>query len=343
MKAILDFSLEDLRLYLSKQNLPEYAAFQVLSWIYQKEVFDFERMTDLSKGLRSFLKKNFQILGLALIKKQVSCDGTRKFLFRLGKAGAIESVSIPAPRRITACISTQAGCKFACCFCASGAAGLRRNLSSGEIIEQVVYLKNSLKKRVNNLVFMGIGEPLDNYDNLLKAIRILNSAYSLNIAARKMTISTCGLIPKIKRLAQENLQVGLSVSLHAADDKVRSRLMPVNKKYPLEELLVACREYFKRTKRQVTFEYILIKGINSGTAQAKRLVQLLGGLDAKINLILPSPFRKEFSAPNKLEFLIFRDILLKAGIPLTLRRPRGVDIQAACGQLRLNSLSNTTP
>ncbi|MFH1338531.1 MAG: 23S rRNA (adenine(2503)-C(2))-methyltransferase RlmN, partial [Candidatus Omnitrophota bacterium] len=325
MLAILGLTLDELKSCLKKQNFPVFAARQIFSWIYKKEIFDFDRMTDLSRELRDFLKSNFYILSLALADKQESCDGTQKFLFgipddsgflirREGNQG-IESVIIPAPRRLTACISTQAGCKFACRFCASGALGWQRNLSTGEIIEQAIYLKKIAARRLNNLVFMGIGEPLDNYDNLLKAIHILNSPYSLNIGARKMTISTCGLIPGIKRLAEENLQIELSVSLHAADNKIRDYLIPVNKKYPLDELLSACRDYFKKTKRQVTFEYVLIKGMNSQPEQAKKLTRLLAGLDAKVNLIPASPFRNEFPPPDKSDMLIFRGILLKAGIP----------------------------
>lgn len=349
MQAILDITLNELKSYLKKQNFSGFAARQIFSWIYRKETFDFDRMTDLSKELRNFLKSNFYILSLTLIERQISFDGTQKFLFGIsGKPGwrtqergkqGIESVVIPTSRRLTACISTQVGCKFACRFCASGALGWRRNLNPGEIIEQVIYLKKIVARRLNNLVFMGIGEPLDNYDNVLKALRILNSSYSLNIGARKMTISTCGLIPGIRKLAEEGLQIELSVSLHAADNKTRTYLMPVSKKYPLQELLSACRAYFKKTKRQVTFEYVLIKGINSAPEQAKRLTKLLSGLDAKVNLIPVNPFRNEIPAPNKLDTLIFRDILLKASIPVTIRRPRGMDIQAACGQLRLINLS----
>lgn len=343
MKAILGLTLNDLKSYLTKQNFPGFAAQQIFSWIYKKEIFDFDRMADLSKAQRNFLKRNFYILSLSLIEKKESYDGTQKFLFGLSDNQGIESVIIPTPRRLTACISTQVGCKFACRFCASGALGWRRNLDVGEIIEQVIYVKKAAKKRLNNLVFMGVGEPLDNYDNVLKAIHILNSPYSLNIGARRITISTCGLIPGIQKLAEENLQIELSVSLHAADNKTRAYLMPINKKYPLDELLKACRTYFRKTKRQVTFEYVLIKGINSDTRQARILTELFAGLDAKVNLIPASPFRNEFPAPNKLELLMFRDILLKAGIPATIRQPRGADIQAACGQLRLQSLLNATP
>jgi len=339
MRGILDFSLQDLEGYLKKQGFPGYAAGQIFSWIYKKANYDFERMTDLSKALRNFLKRNFNILSLSSIKKHISSDRTQKFLFGLSNHQGIESVLIPTSRRLTACISTQAGCKFDCRFCASGAQGWQRNLTTGEIIEQVIYLKDAATMRLNNLVFMGVGEPLDNYDNVLRAIRILNSPYSLNIGARRMTISTCGLIPGIERLAKENLQVELSISLHAGDNQTRTHLMPINKRYPLEKLLSACRSYFKKTKRQITFEYVLIKGVNSDLSQAKKLTKLLTGLDAKVNLIPTSPFRDEFTVPNKLETLLFRDILLKAGIPATIRKPRGMDIQAACGQLRLKNLS----
>lgn len=338
MQLILDLTLKDLECYLKGEGYPGFASKQIFPWIYKKAIYDFNQMTDLSRGLRNFLKQNFYILSLALIKKQASSDGTEKFLFALSDQQGIESVLIPTSKRLTACISTQVGCRFACCFCASGAQGWQRNLTSGQIIEQVIYLNDNAGKRLNNLVFMGVGEPLDNYDNVLKAVRILNSSYSLNIGARRMTISTCGLIPGIQRLAEENLQIKLSVSLHAGDNQTRTYLMPINKRYPLEKLLSACRTYFKKTKRQVTFEYVLIKGINSDLGQARKLTRLLTRLDAKVNLIPASQFRNEFSAPNKLEMLLFRDILLKARIPAIIRRPRGADIQAACGQLRLKNL-----
>jgi 23S rRNA (adenine2503-C2)-methyltransferase len=338
MQAILDLNLKDLEAYLKGKGFPGFTADQIFSWIYKGGIYDFERMTDLSKALRNLLRRNFYILSLALIEKQVSSDGTEKFLFGLFDHQGIESVLIPTSRRLSACISTQVGCKFACRFCASGMQGWRRDLTTGEIIEQVIYLKDQVARRLNNLVFMGVGEPLDNYDNLLNAIRILNSHHCLNIGARRMTVSTCGLIPGIERLAKENLQIELSISLHAADNQTRTYLMPINKRYPLEKLLPACRAYFKKTKRQITFEYVLIKGINSDLRQAKKLRRLLIGLDAKVNLIPASKFKDGFSAPDKLDMLLFRDILIKAGIPATIRRPRGADIQAACGQLRLKNL-----
>ncbi|MGD9015160.1 MAG: 23S rRNA (adenine(2503)-C(2))-methyltransferase RlmN [Candidatus Omnitrophota bacterium] len=337
MQAILDLTLKDLESYLKDNGFPVFAAGQIFSWIYQKGVYDFTQMTDLSKDLRNLLKHNFYTLNLNLLKINISSDRTEKFLFGLYDRQGIESVLIPTPRRLTVCISTQAGCKFACRFCASGAQGWQRDLTSAEIIQQVIFLKDKAKQRINNLVFMGIGEPLDNYDNVLKAIRILNSSSGLNIGIRRMTISTCGLIPGIKRLAEEKLQIELSISLHAGDNQTRSYLMPINKKYPLEKLISYCRNYFKKTKRQITFEYILLKGINTDLNQARKLIKLLSGLEAKVNLIPVSRFKDEFSCPLKLEMLLFKDLLLKAGIPTTIRQPRGADIQAACGQLRLNN------
>jgi 23S rRNA (adenine2503-C2)-methyltransferase len=338
MQAILDLNLKDFECYLKSNGFASFAASQIFSWIYQRQIYDFERMTDLSKSLRYFLKRNFNILSLTLIKKEISSDRTQKFLFGVYDRQTIEFVFIPTSRRLTACISTQVGCRYACRFCASGAQGWKRNLTSGEIIEQVIYLRDKADRRINNLVFMGVGEPLDNYDNVLGAVRILNSSYGLNIGARRMTISTCGLIPGIQRLAEEKLQIELSVSLHAGDNPTRTYLMPINQRYPLEKLISACRDYFRKTKRQITFEYVLIKGINTDLSQARKLTKLLKGFDAKVNLIPASRFKDEFSPALKLEMLLFRDILLKAGIPTTIRRPRGADIQAACGQLRLQSL-----
>jgi 23S rRNA (adenine2503-C2)-methyltransferase len=338
MQAILNLTLEELECYLKNKGLVGFASKQIFTWIYNKAIYDFDRMTNLSRGLRNCLKHEFYILSLALIQRQASSDGTQKFLFAIPDHQGIESVLIPTSKRLTACISTQAGCKFACRFCASGAQGLKRNLTTAEIIEQIIYLKDKAGRRINNLVFMGVGEPLDNYDSVLKAIRILNSTYSLNIGARRMTISTCGLIPGIQRLARENLQIELSISLHAGDNQTRTYLMPINKSYPLEKLFSACRDYFKKTNRQITFEYVLIKDINSNLQQARKLARLLTNLDAKVNLIPVSPFKNKFSTPNKLDILLFRDILVKSGIPVTLRRSRGVDIQAACGQLRLRNL-----
>jgi 23S rRNA (adenine2503-C2)-methyltransferase len=238
----------------------------------------------------------------------------------------------------TGCISSQAGCKFACEFCASALKGFKRNLTSGEILDEVLYLRNNLEDaQLTHIVFMGTGEPLDNYENVLKAVRIINSVDAFNIGARRITISTCGIIPGIKRLQDEDLQVELSVSLHTADDKLRSKIMPVNQPYPLADLIKCCHEYIEKTNRQITFEYILVKGLNSDSSAAQKLVTLLKNLRlAKVNLIPANPVPgSKIIPPSGPEVLLFKDHLFKSGLNVTLRRKRGQDIDAACGQLRL--------
>jgi len=337
-KNIKELDLEGLEDILEKWGQPRFRAQQIFSWIYKKGVMDFEKMSSLSLTLRERLKKNFSLFDLKLVKILESQDGTKKFLFALSEGNLIEAAIIPTEKRITGCISTQVGCKFACRFCASGLLGFKSNLSSGAMLDEVLYLKNNSQNyKLTHLVFMGMGEPLDNYDNVLEAIRIINSPYALNIGARRITISTCGIIPAIKRLAAEGLQIELSISLHAADDKIRSQIMPINKKYPLKALLASCKDYIKKTNRQITFEYILIKGMNSGLHNAQNLIKISKGLKlCKINLI-PCNLIKEcnIEPPDKLETLLFRDCLIKGGLNVTLRRRRGQDIQASCGQLRL--------
>lgn len=337
MQDIKGLNLEELEDILTSWGESAFHAKQIFSWVYEKGAVDFEKMSDLPAGLRRRLKDNFYLFGLNLVKKIKSKDGTEKFLFELSDRNYIETVAIPTEKRVTVCISTQVGCKFACAFCASGLLGFKRNLTCAEIIEQILYLKNNCPaRRLTHLVFMGIGEPLDNYDNVIKAIRIINSKYSFNIGARRITISTCGIIPGIKRLSEEGLQIELSLSLHAADDKTRSQIIPINKRYPLNELIKTCREYIKKTNRQLTFEYILIKGINSDLQNAKNLSTILKGLNCKVNLIPANPVKERHIEPSKKEEIaLLRDYLVKQGINVTLRRPRGQDIEAACGQLRL--------
>jgi len=337
MQDIKELNLAELKKVLKGWQEEGFRAAQVFSWIYKKGSQDFEAMSDLSSGLRLKLKENFSFGSLRLINKRLSADGTEKFLFALTDKGSVEAVSIPTENRATGCISTQVGCKFACSFCASGLHGFKRNLSAAEILEQALFLKDGSRvRKLTHLVFMGTGEPLDNYDNLLKSIRIINSKEAFNIGARRITISTCGITPGIKRLSGEGLQIELSVSLHASDDRTRSRIMPINKRYPLESLLTACREYIKKTDRQITFEYVLIQGLNSDLQSSRELSKILKGLNCKVNLI-PANFGSELGIepPGKLEILMFRDCLLKAGIGVTLRKPRGQDIEASCGQLRL--------
>ncbi|MDD5155219.1 MAG: 23S rRNA (adenine(2503)-C(2))-methyltransferase RlmN [Candidatus Omnitrophica bacterium] len=336
MRDIKELDFKELESVLKSWGMPAFHARQVFRWIYQKGADDFGCMTNLALTLRKKLQDDFYILGISVIKALCSKDGTEKFLFELKDKNLIEAVSIPAEGRITACLSSQAGCKFSCRFCASGMFGFKRNLTCAEILEELHYLKaGSQNKRITHVVFMGTGEPLDNYDNVLKAVRMINSKDGFNIASRRITISTNGVIPGIKRLAQEGLQIELSVSLHAADDKTRFRIMPINRIYPLKELMRACRAYVRKTNRQITFEYILIKGINSDLPNAQKLSTILKGLNCKVNLIPCNPIEGlNIVPPGEDETRSFKGHLIRSGVHVTLRRSRGQDIEAACGQLR---------
>lgn len=338
MRDIKELSLDELGKKLLSLGSNKYYAKEIFGWIYKKGALAFDRMSNLPAILRRSLSEEFYILGLKPVGLEKSKDGVEKFLFELKDKNLVESVSIPASSRITGCISSQAGCKYACNFCASGLKGFKRNLSKGEILDEVLYLKNNCKAgSLTHIVFMGTGEPLDNYDNVIGAIRVINSRDALNIGARRITISTCGIIPGIERLAKEDLQVELSVSLHAADGKTRDMLMPVNKRYPLEKLMVCLGQYIEKTNRQITFEYILIKGVNSGAASSQKLALLLKKIKlAKINLIPANPVAElNIAPPSRSDIISFKESLLKAGLNVTLRRERGQDISAACGQLRL--------
>ncbi|MCU0652575.1 MAG: 23S rRNA (adenine(2503)-C(2))-methyltransferase RlmN [Candidatus Omnitrophica bacterium] len=334
---IKNLSLKELQEIVSSWEEKLFHARQVFRWIYKKGIEDFALMSDLPPGLRKKLAERFIINSLQLSKAAQSSDGTEKFLFESSDHNFIEAVSIPAKGRVTGCISTQAGCKFGCAFCASGKLGFRRNLTTAEVLDEVLYLKNkSSVKKLTHIVFMGTGEPLDNYAEVLKAIRMINSPDGLNIGARRITISTAGLIPGMEKLSKEGLQIELSVSLHAADNKTRDLIMPINKIYPLDNLISACRAYFKKTNRQVTFEYILIKGLNSDLQSAQKLGRMLTGMDCKVNLIPANPItEQQVFPPESKDIALFKNALLKTGINVTLRKPRGKDIEAACGQLRL--------
>jgi 23S rRNA (adenine2503-C2)-methyltransferase len=337
MRDIKELTPEELGLILKEWGFPVFHARQIFAWMYKKGAADFDGMSDLPRNLRERLKESYYCFGFKTVTALNSYDGTAKFLFQLKDAGLVEAVAIPEASRVTACLSSQVGCRFACKFCASGLKGFKRNLACGEILEELCRLKNSSPgNRITHVVFMGTGEPLDNYDNVLRAIRAINSEDGFRIGARRITISTSGIPPAIEKLSGENLQIELSVSLHAASDEIRSRLMPINRKYPLAELLKACREYARTTDRQVTFEYILIKGVNSDLPSARKLSTIVKGLNSKVNLIVCNPV-KELGVlpPNKLEVLMFKNELVKSGVHVTLRKSRGQDIEAACGQLRL--------
>lgn len=340
MKDIKNYSLDELKDIFKGWGETAYRVKQVFSWLYQKRAGSFDLMSNLRLELRKKLKDNFSLNRLKLDKLQESSDKTKKFLFALEDGNLIESVLIPVKERLTVCLSSQAGCPFSCGFCASGIAGFKRNLEVSEILGQLLEIDYRLppERAVTNVVFMGTGEPLDNYENVLKAIRIINASEGFNIGARRITISTCGIIPGIKRLSLEGLQIELSVSLHAADELTRAKLMPVNRKYSLKELIPACKEYAALTKRQVTFEYVLIKGINCSKEAADNLVRLLTGWECKVNLLVYNPIKEfPYQPPDEREVEFFKWLLRKRGIAVTLRKARGKDIDGACGQLRNRS------
>ena len=343
MQDIKELSLKELEDKLLSWGSPKYHARVIFNWIYQKGAHEFSRMSNLPALLRRTLADEFTILSLSLADLQESSDGATKFLFELSDKNLVEAVNIPASRRVTGCISSQVGCKFGCSFCASGLKGFKRNLTRGEILDEVLYLKNNASGgQLTHIVFMGTGEPLDNYENVLGAIRLINSPLAFNIGARRITISTSGIIPGINRLALEDLQVELSISLHAAVDKIRSQLMPINNKYPLAALIKCCQEYIAKTNRQITFEYILIKGVNADLAAAQNLVKLLKDLRlAKVNLIPANCVPEvKINPPDGAQINSFKEYLFKSGLNVTLRRERGQDIDAACGQLRLKYEEN---
>lgn len=337
MRELAGMSLAELTEVFKEWGQPAFRARQVFDWIYKKGAMDFGAMSNLPAPVRARLTQECVITGMTVQESRRSQDGTVKELFRLRDGNFIEAVAIPAEKRLTGCISSQAGCKYACAFCASGKAGFKRNLTPGEMCAEVLCLRRSLPgKELSHIVFMGTGEPMDNYDNVLAAIRLINSPDAFGIGARRITISTCGVVPGIRRLASEGLQVELSVSLHAADDAIRSRIMPVNRAYPLKKLMAACREYAEATGRQVTFEYILINGLNSDLQNADRLSTIVKGMNCKINLIPFNPVTGEsWAPPGREQIRAFRERLAGAGVQVTLRTPRGQDVDAACGQLRL--------
>jgi 23S rRNA (adenine2503-C2)-methyltransferase len=346
-----DTQIINLVLSLGEQ---EYRVKQLRNQIFKGLAFSFEEMTDLPIAFRQALEKSINLHSLKATHQAAGQDGTIKTLFTLADGNTIESALMSFPQadgrqRYTVCVSTQAGCAIGCPFCATGQQGFKRNLTKGEIIDQVLYFANYLKNHNNkgkqetdkksstlsNIVFMGMGEPLANYDALWQAIETLNSPVGFKMGARNMTISTSGLVPQIKRLSREKLQVGLAVSLHVADNVLRNKLVPVNKKYPLEELIAACKEYYRATGRRVSFEYILFKGMNDSIARARVLAQLLQGLNCHVNLIAANKTSDKVYQPSSPQVILaFERELKLSHVNVTLRQPRGQDINAGCGQLR---------
>ncbi len=322
--------------FLAGLGEPEFRARQVWQWLWQKGAVDFAQMTNLSKALREKLEQQSWIGYLKVLAKQVSReDGTSKYLFGLPDGQAVESVLMRHNYGLSVCVSTQVGCRMGCRFCASTMEGLVRNLEAWEIYDQVLRTQVDAGDRVGSVVIMGSGEPLENYANVLRFIRLLNDPQGLNIGQRHITLSTCGVAPKINDLAREDLDITLSISLHATTDEVRNEIMPINRKYPLGGLLQACKAYIAATKRRITFEYALLSGVNDRPEEAHSLGKLLKGLLCHVNLIPVNPVEgRDFAKPSREKVRDFQKIVESYGLETTVRRELGADIDAACGQLR---------
>ena len=321
---------------LKDRALRPFRADQILQSLYRDYITDWDQATTLPKDFRETLKAEFPLTEAEVAAEDVSQDGTRKLLIRFADGECVETVLIPARDRFTQCISTQVGCAMGCAFCASGSKGVVRSLSADEIVAE--HLIGRRYGEITNIVVMGMGEPFANYDETLRALKLINAGKGPNLGARHITLSTCGVVPGLERLAAEGIQFELSVSLHAANDELRSKLMPVNRKWPLDVLLPACAEYTRRTKRVITFEYTVIDGVNSSRADAEELARQVRRVPmAKVNLIPLSPVdhRPDFHTPSEATMMMFLDVLMRAGVQTMLRRSRGKDASAACGQLRL--------
>jgi len=332
---ILGNTRAELATLIESLDQPAYRAGQVWHWLYTQNVSDWSQMKNVPATLRTRLAERFRLQAAVDIKTDGESDGTRKILVGLRDGERVEEALIPADNRRTVCVSSQAGCRFRCAFCASGQAGFRRHLETGEIVAQALLAWRGFGEKPTHVVVMGVGEPFDNYHAVLKAVRIINDPDGLCIGARRITISTAGVIPGIERLAEEGLQVELSVSLHAPSDKLRSELMPINRTYPLPRLLKTCEEYFEKTNRMITFEYTLIAGVNDQPRHAKELARLLAPLPFRVNFIPLSPVAEYPGAPSAAAVAErFIRALDKEGVNATLRASRGTAVHAACGQLR---------
>jgi 23S rRNA (adenine2503-C2)-methyltransferase len=340
--SIFGLTPKEMETAFSLWNWPPYRALQIIDWIYNKLAPDSEAMSNLSKADRARLNEEFNFSAASITSHQVSDDGTQKLLLTWPDGGSAETVMIPEGRRRTACVSSQVGCPVGCKFCASGINGLQRNLSAAEIVEQIFMLNRVLAKdneRINHIVFMGMGEPLANYANVIKAIRILHDPACFNIGARKITVSTVGLPSRIRQLAEEDLQLNLAISLHAPNEPLRESLIPWAEHFGLADILDAARYYFHRTGREVTLEYILLAGVNDQPKDARQLAELCKGLRVNVNLIRYNPVPElDFERPAADACMNFQSILRHEGVNAHMRKSRGRDIDAACGQLRRKNL-----
>ena len=334
MQSIYNLSMLDLEKYFLEHNEKKFKATQVFEWLYQKKVSSFSEMTNLKKEVREMLEKDFFFGNIKVLKQETDID-VKKFLFELTDKERVEAVVMYHDYGNSLCISTQVGCNMGCKFCESGRLKKVRNLDTYELILQILTIEEILKERISHVVVMGIGEPFDNYDNLIKFIEIINHNKGLAIGSRHITVSTCGIIPKIKEFMNLPYQVNLAISLHAPTNEIRNKIMPINKVYNLEELIKVLKEYIKKTNRRVTFEYVLLSGINDSTECARKLAQLVKGMNCYINLI---PYNEtnniDFKRSSSIQITKFYDILKQSKINVTTRREFGSKISAACGQLR---------
>ncbi len=336
-----NFTRTDWEAFLQELGEKRFRGAQVFDWIYRQRAKSFDQMSNLSASLREKLSSAVNLSSLDLVREEVSCDGTRKFLFQAADGELIESVLIFNQNRVTACLSSQIGCSLGCTFCLTGRGGIVRNLEAGEIVDQFLGMEEALGSAITNVVFMGMGEPLNNYENLVRSIRILTDDKGIGFPLRRITVSTAGVIPAIKRLGQEDFRVNLAISLNAADDKTRTSLMPINKKYPMKELIKAALDYISAHRKWVIFEYILIKDVNDRDEDALNLVKLIGKGRAKINLIPYNPHPgSSLEGPEQERVNNFQEILLNHHMTALLRKSKGCDINAACGQLRAAQKEN---
>ena len=335
-KDIKSLSLAELEADMIEMGEKAFRAKQIYQWMHQKLATSFDEMTNLSKEIRNRCKERYDLTVLEMVERKVSAiDGTQKYLFRLEDGNVIESVLMKYQHGNSVCISSQAGCRMGCRFCASTLDGLERCLTPSEMLEQIYRISQISKERVSHVVIMGTGEPLDNYDSVLRFLLLISDPYGLHISQRNITLSTCGLVPKIRKLAEEQLQITLALSLHAPNDEIRQKLMPIANRYSIEETLAVCREYFEKTKRRISFEYSLIQGLNDQEEHAHCLAKKIVHMNCHVNLIPVNPIQeREYRQTERAEIDRFKKVLEKNGINVTIRREMGRDIQGACGQLR---------
>ena len=333
---IKSFDYEELENSIKELGLPKFRASQIYDWLHKKLVTSFDEMTNLSADLRAKLSEQFNVTAAEVERMQESKeDGTRKYLFKLSDGNYVESVFMRYHHGNSVCISSQVGCRMGCKFCASTLDGLTRCLEPSEMLEQIYRIQALTGERVSNVVVMGTGEPMDNYDNLIKFIKLLTDEHGLNISQRNITVSTCGIVENMKRLAEEKLSITLALSLHSVTDEKRKELMPIANKYAIEELMEACEYYFDKTGRRITFEYALVRNVNDTDEDAKGLIRLAGRVKAHVNLIPVNPIKeRDYRETAREDVLAFKNKLEKSRINVTIRREMGRDIDGACGQLR---------